>query len=204
MGLLRHILWSSRRFLSVLIPLVVLGGYIAWKKACARGEGIYCDFKGFGAQEAIVFIIVIWIIIFLPRIVGNLFYKHDKGSFKDDPHLYHGKIVRFTGRVEHIIENTTGQAVKRKIVDAYRTATGNDDSEGRYIHQRFLLSSPSFRRNQVILVEHNVQYGTVPLRKRQRVIVQGEYIHPETLPRGKYYGKIHFTHKPKGYIEYEL
>ncbi len=206
--LLRRIIWGNRRFLFIWTLIGLLALFGIFKKYCATNSSRFCninqfgrEFGGeFGREEALLVLGVAFILVFLPMLVSSLFYKRVKGSFTDDPHLYHGKAIVLEGVVVYILEDGIGEVLKRKATDAYRNMVGDPNAAGRYLHQRFLLVSPILRKDQAILVEHNTNYGKIPLKKGLRLRIQGEYLHPEKLMKGRRYGRIHFTHAPKGGI----
>ena len=120
-------------------------------------------------------------------------------AFVADPDSFHKREMAIDGRVVHILQNSFIEVLKRKLIHYFRTKTGNDDFRNRYIHQRFLIDSPYLKRGSAILVEHNINYGKVALRKGSYVRVRGEYIH--TPPPRREYGRIHKTHEPAGGIQ---
>lgn len=201
---LKRIIWQNRRFLFIWTLIILLGfvGYLA--RLCQQNNYFFCDVEQFGPREAVLILGVVFILIFTPKLIGSLFsglfYRRRPGSFTDDPHLYHKKVVALQGYVVHILENNAAEVVKRKVTDTYRNIVGDSDERGRFIHQRFLMNSPQLRKGQILLVEHNINYGKLPLKKGQLVRVQGEYIHTENNKNDRYYGRIHFTHAPIGGI----
>lgn len=128
-------------------------------------------------------------------------------GFRNRPWEYDRQIVELVGRVEVILADRVFEKAKRHLTDAVRTATGNEDWRGRYVHQRLLVSSPALKRGELILVLHNVKYGKLSLSEGAWVRVRGEYLHTPA-PKGRgasarktFYGQIHFTHEPKGGME---
>ena len=122
-------------------------------------------------------------------------------DFKDEPFNSDGKYITLQGRVVKIFSDTLAEFVKRKFIDKFRKISGNDDRRGRYIHQRFLITSPALRFRQYILVENQVTFGKVKLRKGCVVELRGQYLHSKDKKKNHFYGKIHSTHPPKGYIK---
>lgn len=146
-------------------------------------------------------------ILALPIVLRRIRANRVAG-FRNQPWLYDRKILTLTARVEVVLQDKIVEKAKRHLTDAFRTATGNDDWRNRYVHQRILVSSPLLRPGCLILVLHNVKYGALPLRAGCWVRLQGEYLHPSkesASPPGRrrkrtFYGQIHFTHEPRGYL----
>lgn len=127
-------------------------------------------------------------------------------GFALHPELYHESIIRLWGRVEYVFPDTVAEHIKRKFIDLYRSMMGDTDPTGRYLHQRFLMSSPLLYPRHHLLVIHNIKFGKEPLKRGRWVEVQGEYLHtPGTQKssfgsRSTFYGRLHYTHTPKGYL----
>ena len=120
-------------------------------------------------------------------------------GFADRPWLFDGAEIELQGRVERIFTDTAAEGMRRKIVHAIRNLTGSNNAVGRFSHQRFLMSSPALRSGHAVMVEHNLRYGKLPLAAGAEVELRGEYLH-KTF-RGRYfYGRIHKTHAPYGYL----
>jgi hypothetical protein len=120
-------------------------------------------------------------------------------EFASHPEKFDHQLITIEGRVVKIFSDSIGEGLKRKIIDIYRTFIGSKNYEGRYSHLRFLIEAPKLRSR--ILVEHNLQYGKPHLHYGSIVELKGEYIHTDK-PRAKFfYGKIHYTHEPKGYLK---
>lgn len=135
------------------------------------------------------------------RVVKLWRYARCDSGFCEEPWRFDNKIVTVVGSIEHIFSNSLYEKLKRKARDAFRDWTNNPDSKGRYVHQRFLLKSPALRRGQCILVEHNIEHGKVSIRSGQIVEVRGEYLHTVRPGSRHFYGRIHFTHAPKGFLK---
>jgi hypothetical protein len=139
------------------------------------------------------------------------YYRHRKDNlvpgFRNQPWKFTDKTINFYGKVEYILKDHFSEKLKRKITDKYRTITNNDDKAFRYIHQRFLVSSPQLRPGERLMVHHNVEFGKVNVKKGKWVHLQGKYAHSVSSKRtlfGRkktYYGRLHYTHEPKGYIK---
>ncbi|MEZ4753823.1 MAG: hypothetical protein R3A13_05865 [Bdellovibrionota bacterium] len=121
-------------------------------------------------------------------------------SFARSPELYNKEFIELEGNVVKIFTNTMTERLKRKAVDAWRDKTGNSDSKGRYVHQRFLIKSKDLYPGETLLVEHNENYGRININRGDKVRLKGEYIHPSKLSRHRY-GRIHHTHRPSGWIK---
>ena len=130
------------------------------------------------------------------------------GGFKYKPWNYDRDIISLVGQVEHVFPNTVDHRIKTKVTDVVRSITKDHDPSGRYIHQRFLISSPLLKKGNNLMVTHNTQYGKLPIKKGKWLDISGVYLHSRAKTRtafGKskltFYGKLHYTHKPKGKIQ---
>lgn len=120
-------------------------------------------------------------------------------KFGKEPDGFHEQIITIEGKVVHILPDTIFEKAKRTAIDKVRNITGSDDYRRRYIHQRFLVRAEGTIPGSAILVEHNVRYGKLAIRKGSRVRVTGQYLH---LTGGRHrYGRIHKTHPPDGKID---
>ena len=197
----KYFLRSNSRAIFWWLFFLVIGGYVAYKRSCLKSNASsICQFQNFGPEHGVLVLVVVLVFILLLRGAKRLIRPRNPGSFTDDPQLYHKQIIVLEGRVVKILTDGAFEKLKRKTVDAYRTYTDNPDPKGRFIHQRFLMNSRILRSGHVILVEHNTDYGKLPLKKGDMVRVKGEYLHPEGRRRKQLYGRIHFTHAPKGEI----
>ncbi|MDZ4785892.1 MAG: hypothetical protein SGJ02_07430 [bacterium] len=179
-------------------------GVIVWIGRHCKKDPLspICSLREIDLQVALKILVVFALVIFLAKLIASFIKKSAPMTLRDSPGLFHRKEVILDGVVEHIFENTVFEVAKRKATDTFRNFSGNEDSKGRYIHLRFLLSSKNLRRGERILVEHNLDYGEIPLRVGSKVRVRGEYLHPDSnIERRNFYGKIHFTHAPRGFIE---
>ena len=129
------------------------------------------------------------------------------GAFALRPWEKNRQVVRVYGQVFKVFSNKKRERLKRKAVDVYRTILRNDDPKGRYLHQRFLLSSSYLKDGELLFVVHALSAGKKDLKPGAWVDVQGEYIHRTVASRdaeGKqkesFYGVLHFTHLPKGHL----
>lgn len=126
-------------------------------------------------------------------------------DFANNPAKYHGNTIHLIGRIEYIVPDTFAEKVKRKVTDIYRTAAESDDHTNRYVHQRFLISSPQLIEGEKLMVHHNIGHGKLPLKRGAWVTLKGEYLHEPSENRrtGKQnrYGLIHKTHPPGGSAE---
>lgn len=121
-------------------------------------------------------------------------------SFAEQPWEFDREAVYVTGKVEKIFDNSIAEVAKRRVTNWYRQRTHNSDPRNRFVHQRFLITSKSLKPKATILIEHNIDYGTVPLRLGDRIEISGQYLHTVDEKRGHFYGRIHRTHPPHGYI----
>jgi len=144
----------------------------------------------------------------LAKFVGRLFGVSEPSSdFLENPEQYHRRVIKISGQVEKILKNPAKEILKRKAIDLFRDITKNSDPRGRYVHQRFVLSSDALARGENILVLHNVEFGRKAISNNTWLEVQGVYLHSTSVVKTLFghkptkYGRIHYTHKPKGYIK---
>lgn len=178
-----------------LILLLALWG--TTKRACEAGSA-WCEVLSHRGPYLFAATLVLCALILYWRRQRRLYYSGEP-TLRDQPWEFDQQEVVLTGKIEKLFEDHIIEHAKRKFRDWYRRRIGNSDGKGRYIHQRFLMSADQLKRGHVILVEHNVKFGKVELREGARVEVQGEYLH--TTVKDNFYGRVHFTHKPKGYIK---
>lgn len=146
--------------------------------------------------------------LLLIKLVLHIANREDKTipGFKNYPWKYDKEVIKLTGRVEKVLHNRWQEKLKRKFTDIYRTITNNNDQTYRNLHQRFLISSPQLRKGELMLIEHNLKFGKISLSKGTWLSIQGEYIHRRSKRHGRFgnsftfYGRIHSTYEPKGYI----
>ncbi|MCB0359066.1 MAG: hypothetical protein KDD44_05510 [Bdellovibrionales bacterium] len=129
-----------------------------------------------------------------------------EAPFVREPARHDRATIRIRGQVQRILKDTAGEVLKRKMVDLTRTLLKNEDPVGRYIHQRFLISSPALPEKETVLVFHNIAYGRLPLKRGVWLEIQGQYIHQTAKRRTWFgvqetrFGRLHFCHEPLGYI----
>ncbi len=149
---------------------------------------------------AVALVVAMYLITRFVRAVKLWRYGSCDSGFASEPWKFDGKVISVTGSVQYVFKNSFFERFKRRATDKIRDWTGNDDSKGRYVHQRFLLKSPALKRGYCVLVEHNIDHGKVPIGKGKVVEVRGEYLHTVRDGSKHFYGRIHFTHKPKGHL----
>jgi len=120
-------------------------------------------------------------------------------GFADQPWRFDGATLELNGEVQRVMSDSAAEGLRRWLVDKLRNLTGSTKTSYRYSHQRFLVRSPALRRGQTLLVEHNVRYGRIELSPGAEVALRGEYIH-KTFGGRYFYGRVHKTHPPKGYL----
>jgi hypothetical protein len=151
-----------------------------------------------GAVAAASFAVYFCIKTYLKR-KNNLSIKK---TFKDMPWLYDHKTIKITGRIEKIFTTPLSNKIIFGLRHQYRVLISSHDHQGRYEHQRFLISSPQIQLGSCIFVSHNTHFGKIQLNENDWVEVQGEYLHRTTKrksffgPKFTYYGLIHKTHDP--------
>lgn len=106
-------------------------------------------------------------------------------SFTTSPSKFHKKVICIDGKVKKILRTPLVKRLARNLV-LKRGET----------HQRFLVVSPKLLPGKAVLVLNNLKFDRAPIREGAWVRVQGEYIHK----KGKTYGRIHYTHEPKGEV----
>lgn len=207
MGKFKRALRSRRRLITVwAIPLILLCAFYG-VDFCERHQAGYC--------EDLFWDFVIW-----SGLLGScgllwfwLRYKkearsHSLFGFKNFPEQFDKEYLRLVGKVDRVLNNSLGGNLKRMATDAFRTMTQNYDRSGRFIHQRFLVTSPQLRKGQKMLILHNTKYGKISLRKGRWLEITGQYLHipgvvrsPFGLRKHSFYGRIHHTHQPTGEIK---
>lgn len=174
---------------------------------------------GMSSDSTMVFFIVLSIAAviglalfwWLYRFIYPLGFKYQsscpEGSeFSAKPESFNKSIIKFYGKVDRVIPDKTGEKFKRFLIDRFRTATNNPDPVGRYIHQRFLVKSPVLKKDESLLVLHNIKFGKERLKRGAWLELQGEYLHKTSIIRTKnsrystWFGRLHYTHKPKGFL----
>lgn len=181
-----------------ILGLIVLAA--SGNQYCQSHDAIFCSIISLEPTNLIRLVLLMFAIVLFLQALPGLIYKAEQGSFKDFPAEFDRQIVEIEGKIEHIFEDHLGEKLKRKVTDKYRNITGNQDTEGRFIHQRFLISSTDLKRGEKLLIEHNINFGKVRLKVGSKVLVKGVYIHPEK-PGKNFYGRIHYTHEPKGFLQ---
>lgn len=205
MGRIARQLRRRKRVLLVWSFLLVLVLGRAAYVACSSRYGEVRCIGFLTARNALLLLAVLAIPPLLYSVLA--FLRERKASrapgFRNHPWDYDKQVVELAARVEVILADRMFEKTKRHLTDVYRTATGNDDFRGRYVHQRILVSSPALKRGELVLVLHNVNYGKLSLSEGRWLRIRGEYLHTPAPKRGRktFYGQIHFTHEPKGRIE---
>ena len=153
-------------------------------------------------------------VLVLAYFVVHLYLKRRENTrtaelkeFKYQPWNYDRHIVQFYGKIEHVFKTSLDRKLETAITHTVRTITKDKDPTNRHPHQRFLLTSPQLKKNEKILVSHNQRFGKLPLKKGTWVELRGVYLHDRGKKRGRFgkavlthYGKVHYTHSPKGWI----
>lgn len=190
-----------------LLLLLALGGL--FQRYCDDAGEAYCE-----ARLALGLTYLYWFVGLAVLAGGGIIARKwllqdvsDAGDFKCSPQKFHGKVISLCGKVERVLENSLAESLKRKVTDVVRTIINDDNRAGRYVHQRFLISSPALRHGCYLLVLHNIEFGKIAVRKGKWVEVKGEYLHQPLMQRtlwGRkrtFYGRLHFTHEPKGFAK---
>lgn len=205
----RRSMRQRRKLLSIWLILIGLALLYQLHQYCISfSEGtciIWLKKLTLFASAAIAALVLL--IIFLMRRRNLLLQKESKiKGFKTQPWTFDGKVIYLTGQVEMIFENRFSEILKRKFRHLFRLAIADGDQTNRYVHQRFLLSSPGLKEGESILIIHNTEFGSIPLRKGLWVDVQGKYLHQCGMRRGffgmkkTFYGRVHYTHQPLGFV----
>lgn len=149
-----------------------------------------------------------WALFALVTVLGCAFFfswrqrgRRPAGANTDffhRPDLFDRRVVELEGTIVRVLSNSFAEIVRRKFRNWVYSRLKIRSSRGRFVHQRFLLSLPEGRRGDTILVEHNIRFGRLRLRRHSTVRVRGEYIH-RSATRFRF-GKIHKTHAPIGAI----
>lgn len=205
-GKLQRQLRSRRKVILVLLLFLAFTGYAAWNKYCQYDACLSLLKETFYLRLALAIAVSIAVIVLCRR---RLFGAGESGlsAFALRPHEFNECTLELYGRVEYILSDTVLETAKRKIVDAWRTATDNSDTVGRYVHQRFLISSPALYPGERLAVHHNTKFGKIALKRGSWLHVKGQYVHrPPTVTKLLWsakarYGLIHLTHGPGGFLE---
>ncbi len=127
-------------------------------------------------------------------------------NFRDDPARFDRQIIRIEGRVEKVSRLRKRDALRRLLRRWIAKLFGRRPAHDSATHQRFFISSPQLKKGEWLLVLHNAIGKQIPLKRGMWIQVQGEYLHVTLQkggllrPRMNAYGRIHFTHAPKGSI----
>lgn len=127
-------------------------------------------------------------------------------NFRDEPERFDRKVIRMQGRVERVSRLRKRDLIRRYIARWFAALFGSSAQPVAPSHQRFFLSSPQLRKGEWMLVLHNAQGKPLALKRGMWIEVQGEYLHITIQKGGLFsrrsnsYGRIHFTHPPKGSI----
>jgi hypothetical protein len=192
-------------------PLVITIGIFAWVKS--NNYMLSIEELNQAAEISIPIIALFFILLAFWFIIKtiSLRQKNSKivrtNTFRDKPWEYDRMIVTVTGKIDYIFKNDFSYVMQRKITNAYRNLTKDGSHIARHIHQRFLLSSPQLQQGERIMIIHNTNFGEIDIKTGSWVSVKGEYIGDKENFKAfgqRYrhcYGKIHYTHSPKGYIK---
>ncbi|OVE80266.1 hypothetical protein BVY02_00795 [bacterium J17] len=192
-------------------------GYLVETLGIARLEDIYHE-----TLDRLPLIVCGVIFLVIAYKVGRLVFSRpprtvNLNTFKYIPEEFDRSIIKLTGKVQKVLKDTMGEKIKRKTTDVVRNMTGNEDKVGRYMHQRFVISSPQLKPGETTIVYHNLKSeGRLKLKVGKWVEIQGEYIHDpganarkkskskntnNSVRNSRTYGLIHYTHSPKGYAK---
>lgn len=200
----------TKKFILVWVLLISLAVWSWARRNQARLLTLY--------EENRSFILGTLIFSALGSIIGFsfwVFYQRKKNkkiasdkSFFSQPWLYDKKIVTISGKVERELRTGDFEKIKIALRRIVRKLTLNKDPIGNFIHQRFLITAPEFPKGEQLLIIHNIEYGKLNLKRGISIEICGEYLHHRSRKRGKLgmtrfstYGKLHFTHPPKGWIK---
>lgn len=132
--------------------------------------------------------------------------KDCDSCFRDNPGSFHEHYIACYGKVERVLKDRFSYLVKRYIKNAVFSILKISSSKGRFEHQRLIITSPQLRRNETLLVTHNVKFGRIATKRGDWVKICGEYIHRQGFCKGfwgssrTFYGLVHNTHEPFGFI----
>lgn len=204
-----------RKLLMVVIIGAVVTGYVQWHKWCTlRSAEPLCSSPTSAEFITEVIRIARWYVLGLAGIIWLFIYRerqrntriaHESG-FKGNPAEYDRRVIEISGKVVRILKDPFSEVIRRKFIDRFRTLTGDSNTEGRFIHQRFLISSPELVSGENLLILHNIKFGKLALKIGSSVRVKGEYLHQLGSSRGWFgmrrslYGRVHYTHEPKGFV----
>ena len=120
------------------------------------------------------------LVLFLVSIlIRKRFAKKDKcdDSFRNNPAQYHRHYVACYGRIERILKDRLAYKIRRRIRNLVCSLLNSSSQYGRCEHQRFIILSPQIKKNETMLITHNVKFGKVSIKEGDWVKVCGEYIH---------------------------
>jgi len=204
-----------RRLFNVLIFGGVVFLFTKFHVLCKHSQYVLCVEPWSGAATVELFrIIRPYLAALIVLVACLLFFKRAskralalEGGFKAFPEQFDGEVVELKGTVVRVLDDSVGEHLKRGMTDMYRTWTKDPNNANRHIHQRFFVESPDLKNGESIFVHHNTKFGKVTLSRGTKVHVKGEYAHRVGSRRGwfgrrkTYYGRVHFTHPPKGFLE---
>ena len=127
-------------------------------------------------------------------------------NFRDEPERFDRKLIKMQGRVERVSRVRKRDLIRRALYRWFAAIFGLEAPPIMPSHQRFFLSSPQLQRGEWVLVLHNAHGKPLALKPGMWIEVQGEYLHVTVKKGGVFgrrsnrYGRIHFTHPPKGSI----
>lgn len=190
-----------------MAALVAIGG--TYSKYC-RGGGVDCEAR---AEQLLSWIELTALICFAGVLLGILVYRRvrktrpNDRSFKTRPDLFDGKFIELEVKVIKVIGDSYRERIRRATQAFLRKLLADRDDSYCHIHQRFLVTSCDLRFGGRLMVHHNTKYGSLNLKKGSRLRLKGEYIHRRRYIRTRwggrrsYYGLLHKTHKPKGFVK---
>ncbi len=195
-----------RRSRTILVWLLILGAliYVKLEKYCSAPNSLSCQSIAWIVGGLATLVLCSLGIRYFRQKASSATYSQD--GFALHPERYEKAIIQLWGRIEYVFPDTFSERVKRKIIDLYRSMLGDTDPNGRYLHQRFLMSSPLLLQQHRLLVFHNLSFGKEPIKKGRWVEVQGEYLHTPGVKKtawgsdSTFYGRLHYTHTPKGFL----
>lgn len=206
MGKFRRAARSRWRLISTWSLLGLFAIYYQSQQYCQSLQEVTCEQI---AEEIGFYLTALFVVLF--PLLGYLTYRRIfahklNPGFKNEPWKYNHKTIQLVGKVKYIFPNPLGIKANRRLKDWFRKVIDNRDPTSRYIHQSFLITSPALRWREQLMVYHNIKFGKVSLRRGKWVTIQGVYNHQLTFRRsffGKratFYGRMHYTHLPKGFI----
>lgn len=211
MGKLKKQIWSIVKLIGpwAIIALLPIGKKLF--DYCATMPSGFCDDL---TEELISYSILIGtlaiILILLRRTYKWLFKSKEIPQNKSllcefalYPDRFNKSVVALYGLVEKVHRDSVTNTIKRKAINQIKNLTNSSSSNNGSIHQRFSITSPMLRQGKTISVHHNTTFGTINIKEGLWVKIRGEYVHPtheEIEKNGHFYGIIHNTHEPIGFV----